>query len=429
MAGGIKVQPSVAAITLEELKIEATPTLPPLMAGGIQVQPSVAAITSGERDFHEPPTSVNEGVTSIRVTPPTDTLDSVVNNTVGREYLRSPRRHRVQFSVPEQQSVTTGKFYAKEVALDNLLAFEKGSRLFKERHDHSSVSPPWWADEGELNDQLWRVALGEVGALADKAQALNNTKDDMLPPPYGAGYVFAPGITPLSVEDQSACRVVFKVDSGCEPWSIVSRRLVQRAGLTPFKAKTHLRLPDCDTVIASEEMVRLTLKVTMNGRPHLFPFTCVVWERGALHHDMLISQTVAVTTGLSVFVHDNLLREVIMGRRALLQHAAFDPPELPEGTVASISGDQDPFDEELFQRISPLDSIRSALKPPEKTDDEWVNEELDGPLKKPCGKRLMASLSPRSCQPALLGSLTSYQRNSASSNRRTLWGKLTPIYR
>ena len=35
MAGGIQVQPSVAAITPEELKIKATPTLPPLMAGGI----------------------------------------------------------------------------------------------------------------------------------------------------------------------------------------------------------------------------------------------------------------------------------------------------------------------------------------------------------------------------------------------------------
>jgi hypothetical protein len=100
---------------------------------------------------------------------------------------------------------------------------------------------------------------------------------------------------------------------------------------------------------------------------------------------MLISQTVAVTTGLSVFVHDNLLREVIMGRRALLQHAAFDPPELPEGTVASISGDQDPFDEELFQRISPLDSLRCALKHPERTDDDWVNDELDGPLKEVFG--------------------------------------------
>ncbi len=36
---------------------------------------------------------------------------------------------------------------------------------------------------------------------------------------------------------------------------------------------------------------------------------------------MLISQTIAVTTGLSVFVHDNLLREVIMGKQALLRQA------------------------------------------------------------------------------------------------------------
>jgi hypothetical protein len=96
---------------------------------------------------------------------------------------------------------------------------------------------------------------------------------------------------------------------------------------------------------------------------------------------MLISQTVAVTTGLSVFVHDNLLREVIMGRQALLRQAEHDPPELPMGSVATIGGEQDPFDDELFQRISPLDSIRSALKPVERTDDDWVNAELEGPLK------------------------------------------------
>lgn len=54
MAGGIQVQPSVAAINPEELKIKATPTLPPLMAGGIQGQPSVAAITSEELNFHDP---------------------------------------------------------------------------------------------------------------------------------------------------------------------------------------------------------------------------------------------------------------------------------------------------------------------------------------------------------------------------------------
>jgi hypothetical protein len=74
-------------------------------------------------------------------------------------------------------------------------------------------------------------------------------------------------------------------------------------------------------VVVSDEMVKLQLRVTMNQRPHLFSMDCVVWERGALHHDMLISQTVAVRTGLGVFVHDNLLREVIMGKQALLRQA------------------------------------------------------------------------------------------------------------
>jgi hypothetical protein len=116
----------------------------------------------------------------------------------------------------------------------------------------------------------------------------------------------------------------------------------------------------------------------MNQRPHLFSMDYVVWERGALHHDMLISQTVAVRTGLGVFVHDNLLREVIMGKQALLATATQDPPQLPEGVVTAIAGEEE--DEELFQRISPIDSVRTALLPATLTDDPWVNEELKGPL-------------------------------------------------
>ncbi len=351
------------------------------------MQPQVATITLDER--HDPTAHhpVNEGVMELnQATPPTDTaLHSDKMLRTDRQNLRSPSKYRVRFSVPVEHNVNTKNLYTKEVALDRLIAFDKGGSFPLSRHYNPTSLFSWWQDEGELNDQLWRVEMGEVGALSDKVQQLNNTKDDMLPPPYGAGYVFSPSISPLSVDDQTACRVVFKVDSGCEPWSIVSRKLVERAGLKPYKCKTHLRLPDCNTVVVSEEMVKLTLKVTMNGRPHLFPITCVVWERGALHHDMLISQTIAVSTGLSIFVHDNLLREVIMGRQALIRQATHDPPDLPSGSVATIGNDDDPLDEELFQRISPLDSIRSALKPPEKTEDDWVNEELEGPLKEVFG--------------------------------------------
>lgn len=66
---------------------------------------------------------------------------------------------------------------------------------------------------------------------------------------------------------------------------------MQRAGLKPFKARTTLKLADDDTI---------------GDRPRIFNLVCVVWERGALNHDILISQTVAVKTGLSIFVHDNL---------------------------------------------------------------------------------------------------------------------------
>jgi hypothetical protein len=122
-------------------------------------------------------------------------------------------------------------------------------------------------------------------------------------------------------------------------------------------------------------MVKLSLRVTMNNRPHIFALTCVIWERGACHLDMLISQSVAVTTGLSIFVHDNLLREAIMGRQALIQRAEQDLPSQPQGTVASIGTSADfEDDEEMFMRISPIESLRKALEQPKLTEDNWVNE-------------------------------------------------------
>jgi hypothetical protein len=207
---------------------------------------------------------------------------------------------------------------------------------------------------------------------------------DLLPPPFGAGYVSHPELNPLA-EAVSPVRAVFKVDSGCEPHTIVSRRLVERAGLKPYKQKTVLRLADCDTYVTSEEMVRMKLRVTIGDRPRIFTLVCVVWERGALHHDILISQTVAVSTGLSIFVHDNRLREVILGRQALLTETEGDPEILPQGSVAAIEGPEE--DEALFQRISPIEGLRDALAPAptQPTSDDWVNEELQGPLREVFG--------------------------------------------
>jgi hypothetical protein len=64
--------------------------------------------------------------------------------------------------------------------------------------------------------------MGEVGALADKVQQLNNTKDELLPPPYGAGYVFTRGINPLHADDQLIHRVVFSflIPHGRGTWTL-----------------------------------------------------------------------------------------------------------------------------------------------------------------------------------------------------------------
>jgi hypothetical protein len=52
----------------------------------------------------------------------------------------------------------------------------------------------------------------------------------------------------------------------------------------------------------SREVVQLQLRVTIGDRPRIIPITAVVWEEGALGHELMISLTVAVETGLTIFV-------------------------------------------------------------------------------------------------------------------------------
>jgi hypothetical protein len=93
---------------------------------------------------------------SIRATLPAgiseqNTLSSASASTT---HLRSPRKDRVRFELPEDSGITSNKLYAKEVALDNLLAFERGSKLLVEAQEHPSVPVQWWMDDGNLNEQL-----------------------------------------------------------------------------------------------------------------------------------------------------------------------------------------------------------------------------------------------------------------------------------
>lgn len=302
--------------------------------------------------------------------------------------LKGVKRREAPYKVtlPATLDRKNSRLYRKELALDRLQAADVRSTGLPSLSTNpcpvDEKEVPWWWEETALNDALWQLAMGEVGVIAKQQQQFKDT--DLLPPPYGAAYVSHPELNPLA-ESASPVRAIFKVDSGCEPHTIVSRRLVERAGLKPFKSRTVLRLADCDTCVTSEEMVRMRLRVTIGDRPRIFTLVCVVWERGALHHDILISQTVAMTTGLSVFVHDNILREGILGRQALLVTEEGDPESLPQGDVATLESPEE--DEALFQRISPIQGLRDALAPAptQPTSDEWVNEELAGPLREVFG--------------------------------------------
>ena len=319
---------------------------------------------------------MNEGLGTSEALPPASIVKDGINWDNRVTHLRSPAR--VTFDSEHLPEPSRIKF--QEKALDRLNAFDGG---------HPSYVPlvrgtprdiqPWWQDETDPSDIFWKVELGEVGVVSGSKLQNLPEDDQLLPAPYGAGYVVTNEANPLTEDQSVGTRVVFKVDSGCEPWSIVSRSFVERAGLKPYKQKTALRLANVDTIVRSDEMVRFTLRITMAGRPRLFPFCCVVWERGALHHDLLISQTVAVQTGLSIFVHDNMLREVILGKLCLLEKATHDPMENSVGVVAASIGDENE-DQDLLERISPIESIRSALKPAEKTGDPWVDAELMGPV-------------------------------------------------
>ncbi len=183
--------------------------------------------------------SVNGGVTLVEgATPPEQQLE-MLGKQVKDEgtRLRSPRR--VRFDT-EADNEKTHCLFPKEIALDRLTAFDSNYRGLVKAHP-SKRTPAEWANDKSLKCLEER---GEVGAVAASREV---DTDDILPPPFGAGYVTAPDGNPLSIPAKPL-RVVFKVDSGNEPWTIISRKVVEQAGLKPYRAKTHLRLADCNTV-------------------------------------------------------------------------------------------------------------------------------------------------------------------------------------
>jgi hypothetical protein len=233
------------------------------------------------------------------------------------------------------------------------------------------------ADTYNLPMHTKAETLAEQKYLAAEAQRQEHQRrrSDMLPPPYGAGYVVRKSLTPF---EDDGLRVVFKVDSGCEPFDIIRRDVVQSAGLQTRTKRTRLSLADgvSKSVVESDEVVDFYLRINLNERPRLLHIECVVWETCV--ESLIISQTTALRTGLTLFVHDNEFREMIMGKHSLYAKPLFDNMGEVRPVCATILGEQE--DEAMMERISPIESIRAAMATAvPSTDDPWVNEELHGP--------------------------------------------------
>jgi hypothetical protein len=197
-----------------------------------------------------------------------------------------------------------------------------------------------------------------------------------LPPTYFSAHMLPLSADPLRPE--GGVSVVAQVDSGCKPFTIISDSLVEQAGLLLENRPTRLRLADKVTVVESQHMTTFVLRVTILEHPRLFTIRAVVWKSDQLVEPLVIGQADALRTGLSVFVHDNKLREAILGQHALHHESDSGPIREVPATVASIISPGE--DQDLLERISPLEAFRAAMQPAETTKDEWVNEFLRSDL-------------------------------------------------
>jgi hypothetical protein len=197
-----------------------------------------------------------------------------------------------------------------------------------------------------------------------------------LPPPFGAGYIYSV-VDVLSPFEREGSRVVFSIDSRCEPFNIIRRDVVERAGLKIFPSATVLYLGDLNNKVTSKDMVLFQLRVVINERPRVFKIQAVVWD--TLAGELIISEKTALATGLTLFVHSNEMRSLLLGQEAISSTDDKDTIGDVPSTVASILGEED--DQDVMETISPVESLRQAMTVYDTVDDEWVNEELCGPLK------------------------------------------------
>ena len=201
---------------------------------------------------------------------------------------------------------------------------------------------------------------GSVGAFG-----ATPPDSEHLPPPWGIGH-----IVDRPIEPAVTAKIFFKVDSGCEPYDIISEAALP-PGTTTVPFHSILTLADGVTKITSSRAAVINLRVLIGDRPRIFVLRPVIWPADKAPHPLLIGQTTAMRTALSLFVHDNTIRAALLGTAAF-SHLSDDNPADPPPSIVGTIGLED--DAALMERISPIEGFRAAMEPPTPTDDFLVNE-------------------------------------------------------
>ncbi len=208
-----------------------------------------------------------------------------------------------------------------------------------------------------------RPVLGETDLAAEASRRVQKAdeqrekdkleKEQLLPPTYFAAYVVPKMQSPFDSQFQKeARRVVGHVDTGANPYSVVSETFVSENMLRVSSFSTVLGLGDKTApAVKSSSACDFLLRVSIGDRARLVHLKAVVWPDDKCTCPLLVGREDALRTGLIIFVHDNDLRESILGLAPL----RFDPEQDPistVGRVATIISEEE--DQLLHERISPI---------------------------------------------------------------------------
>jgi hypothetical protein len=217
--------------------------------------------------------------------------------------------------------------------------------------------------------------LGSVN-LATASNTAVEKKEALLPPTYFAAYVVPKATSPFSEEYAAKSkRVVGHVDTGATPWSVVSQSFVNSNNLLTSSASVILGLGDKSAApVATDKITDFNLRVTIGDRARIIHLKAAVWDDSRCTCPLLISRADALRTGLIIFVHDNDIREALLGIAPLKFHPEGDSLQVVGRVATIISAEED---QDLLERISPLEGFRAALEPASKSEDPWVKEFLE----------------------------------------------------